>query len=353
MGNRQIENITVGPRQSNFELLRIVAMFLVLIIHAAFWATGTPSLEDYAIAPIPSATRAFFECISMICVNIFVAISGWFSIKTSMRGAVNFLFQCIFLTTAIYITLILCGEQHITLRGIRQCLLLTDDLWFCHAYLALYICAPILNSFCEHATKKQFGNVLLTFFCFQTIFGITDAAKFVIYGYSYFSLMGIYLLARFIRIYKADYTERAIRRFIIGGFVALFFNFVIYIIPRLMGIEPTGLFFQFTTPSYINPCVIWGSISMLLLFARLKLRTLKWLNWISASTFAVYIIHISPFIGQQYFKPLMLNIYDRTSGIVCLAEIFICLVAIFFVCVLIDQPRKFLWSKLTRILHFI
>lgn len=37
---QRITSITAGPRQSNFELLRILAMFLVLVVHSDFWSIG-------------------------------------------------------------------------------------------------------------------------------------------------------------------------------------------------------------------------------------------------------------------------------------------------------------------------
>ncbi len=37
MSTSEINSITIGPRQSNFELLRILAMFLVIVIHVDFF----------------------------------------------------------------------------------------------------------------------------------------------------------------------------------------------------------------------------------------------------------------------------------------------------------------------------
>ena len=46
-------------RDSNMELLRIIAMLLVLIVHANFKALGVPSQIDVITIPFPSFLRFF------------------------------------------------------------------------------------------------------------------------------------------------------------------------------------------------------------------------------------------------------------------------------------------------------
>lgn len=46
-------------RLSNFELLRIIAMFLVLVVHADFFALGAPNREDVITEPLSSFGRYF------------------------------------------------------------------------------------------------------------------------------------------------------------------------------------------------------------------------------------------------------------------------------------------------------
>lgn len=288
-----ISSITKGPRESNFELLRIVAMFLVLIVHADFWALGAPSIDDYNINPLSSATRAIIESCAIVCVNIFICISGWFGIKPSLKGLSTFLFQSIFLLIITYLFTISCGKATLTFSGIRQCLLLSPSLWFVMAYIGLYIISPILNEFSKTADKNQFLRILVLFFIFQTIFGISGAAPFIMNGYSVFSFVGLYLLAQYVRKYCLKYKNIII----IGGGMSLIVNSLGYVIPRFCGFE-----LPIFTFSYINPFVIWTSIGILLQFQGIKIKSNKYINWISKSAFAVYIIHQSPFIARVFLN---------------------------------------------------
>ena len=92
----------VKLRESNMELLRITAMILVLMVHASFKALDAPTLSDLHINPTSTFFRLFSESISIVCVNVFVLISGWYGIKAKGSRLLAFLFQVYFLNIMIY-----------------------------------------------------------------------------------------------------------------------------------------------------------------------------------------------------------------------------------------------------------
>ena len=84
-------------RESNFELLRIVAMLMVVFLHCNYYSLGEITPRLFHAEPCASFMRAFIEQLCVICVNVFILISGWFGIKASFKGAVSLLFQVFFL----------------------------------------------------------------------------------------------------------------------------------------------------------------------------------------------------------------------------------------------------------------
>ncbi len=202
-----------GPRNTNVELLRILAMFLVLVVHADYWSLGEPTFQEVRENFLPSMTRIMIEAISIVCVNVFIFISGWFTIKPTLKGFGNFIFQCGYFLIGIYLVMLAAGQASLSLKGIAQCFCLTSSGWFIKAYIGLYILSPILNLFVEKSSKRQLGITLASFYIFQTIYGFTGAARFIEYGYSTFSFIGIYLLAQYVRRYiSVDY------KYIGGGY---------------------------------------------------------------------------------------------------------------------------------------
>ncbi len=335
----RITSNTQKTRLSNIELLRIVAMFLVLVVHADFYSLGVPTQEDYTNNPISFFTRSIFQSISIVCVDVFVLISGWFGIKASFKGFASFVFQCAYFMFGIYAVMLISGMATFSFKGLSECFCLTTFYWFVTSYVGLYIVSPILNAFIEKASKRQYTYVLIAFFLFQTIFGWRNSAPYFQRGYSAFSFIGLYLLARYVKLFYYQSINK-----LTGG--------VLYV----LSVSANTIFFflmvRFNIPIdpyvYVSPIVIIGALGLLLFFSRIKIGTNKYINFIAKSAFAAYLLHQNPNLFLPYFKPLIQYIFNSSSGFECLAIIASTLVGIFFISILIDQPRKWLWTKISN-----
>ena len=92
---------TSVQRSSNIELLRILAMFLVLVHHANILSIGIPSWAECVSAPGNTFFRFFIQSLAIVAVDVFVLISGWFGIKPSLKKLLALLFQVFFFTLTI------------------------------------------------------------------------------------------------------------------------------------------------------------------------------------------------------------------------------------------------------------
>ena len=136
-------SIRNNTRSSNMELLRLVAMFLVMVTHAVHSSLGIPTSEEWFDCPLPTFSRMFVSQCSFVCVNVFVLISGWFGINPSLKGLSNLFFQLFFYSFLIYSYLI----------GLNRDIAIVDvfysfiggTYWFIVSYIGLYCIAPILN----------------------------------------------------------------------------------------------------------------------------------------------------------------------------------------------------------------
>lgn len=156
--------VMTKQRESNFELLRIIAMFMVLALHANFFAIGKGvDMADFHSSPLSASTRLLVEMMSIVSVNVFVMISGWFGIRPSLRSFGNFVFQSLFFLLSIYVIALLTGTVALSSKSLASCLTLTNGYnWFIRAYLGLYVLSPILNAFLEHCSKRQLEYVLIS-----------------------------------------------------------------------------------------------------------------------------------------------------------------------------------------------
>ena len=68
------------------ELLRMIAMFMILIIHANMISLPKPTHAELVVSPLSTATRYLIESFGIVGVDIFVMLSGWFLINSRLKA---------------------------------------------------------------------------------------------------------------------------------------------------------------------------------------------------------------------------------------------------------------------------
>ena len=78
------------------ELYRIIATFAVLIVHFNVWFVGDWPLPDYDISnpTLFRTSQLIITAASIICVNMFLIISGYFGIRLKLSSVLRL---CIFI----------------------------------------------------------------------------------------------------------------------------------------------------------------------------------------------------------------------------------------------------------------
>ena len=191
-------------RLSNIELLRLFSMLLVLVVHAGFRSIGVPTEIEVVDMPFVSFSRFFVQALSIVCVNLFVLTSGWFGININMQKFMGFLFQVLFFVIVGYfIGFVFFSIEMSSLKLLCIDLLSNPTYWFIRSYIILYFFSPVLNVFVSHSNLNQLFVVIFSFFICQFLFGwYFNSPSLYSNGYSPFSFIGLYLLARYIRLYS-------------------------------------------------------------------------------------------------------------------------------------------------------
>ena len=327
-------------RDSNIELLRIVSMILVMVVHADYVSFGPPTQTDISNSFLYSFSRSVIEAISAICVNVFVLISGWFGIRYKTERLFGLLFQVLFISILIYCVLIICGL--VDVLNIKELvgvfLMKNSAYWFVRAYLVLYIFAPVLNSFVEKCDKNTIGYFLLGFFIVQSIYGVYDSDSWFSGGYSALSFMGIYILARYLKLYSSYFVK-------IDKVMAFSLFTLLSVIISLLSLASTYYFGMDGTLLYLysSPLLIINSILFFLFFTKLSFKSVI-INNISLSCFAIYLVHCSQFVFRPFYvgKIINWNNNESTPFFLLYSAILICI--IFVVSLLIDRIRLIVWN---------
>ncbi|MBR5171608.1 MAG: acyltransferase family protein [Muribaculaceae bacterium] len=327
-------------RHSGMELLRIIAMALVVLTHTDFWALGSPTAKMCSTDMVRAAYQYYVEFISIICVNCFVFISGWFSIKPSVRGFANLVFQILFYNLLIYLICAIAGFAPKGLQGFISHLNVFVH-WFLTAYIALYLLSPILNLFIEHAGKRQAMVIVGLFVLLDILLGWAHDYLYFMGGYSLLHFMVIYLIARYIKVYGGKFFTLDKK-----------WDATIYLLIALL--TPTLLVLSYyVAPAiwryysllfwYNNPLVMIMSVYFCLFFTKLNFKS-RVVNFVAASSFAVYLIHTDTLVNSWCIRDFCRGIFFSHDLLYFSGALLLLIVALFVVAVILDQVRQILWS---------
>ncbi len=337
-------------RCSNFELLRIISMFMVLMIHANMVSLVKPTVSDFNENYMSVLTRYIIESLGIICVNVFVMISGWFTIKARLSSAMSFLFQVSFIWGGGYLIMLLLRYADFSVTNILQCFAFTRWDWFIKAYLVLMILAPILNIWLEKSTPRQQINLLIFFFLFQSTYGwIGGADRFFLQGYTPLSFIGLYLLSNYANLAKnaIDKTNIPYNKLFTFDKKIDFLIFIttsaLTFIMGIVDLKYFGCHFN-KIYAYDNPLVIVGALYFMLFFSKLNIKTNTVINNIAAGSFAVYLLHSQKDL-RKVFTDIVQYLYDNYNGIVCIFVITIFLTMVFMLSIFVDRIRLLVWNN--------
>ena len=105
-------------RDSNLEFWVFIAFLLLMVVHGYFRALGIPVFEEVQTNPFSSSFRFLTESFSIISVNVFVLLSGWYGIKFKLDRLWEFLFQVFFFSIFLFVVYSLVNpEECLTLSG--------------------------------------------------------------------------------------------------------------------------------------------------------------------------------------------------------------------------------------------
>lgn len=313
-------------------------MIMILILHADFFSIGEPTTSQAISNTFTTFIKVFFEMLSNVSVDLFVLISGYFSIKFSFKGLINLIFQCVFILTLMFLIGLITHQTTITKDGVLECLFMTNNAnWFVKSYLGLFILSPILNLYINNSNKAQLKLTLIVFYTFQTIYGcLLYSPAFINFGSSTFSFVGLYLLAGYVRRHGSGFYKYGI----IVWLSSLILSTLWYFVPLYFGYLPIS----YMAFHYSSPNVIIGAVGLLLLAASKRPRHNRVINFVAASCFTVYLYHVCNTWTSDKYQEIARCVYSDYSGFKYLGIIGVFIIAVFLGGIVIDQIRKISWT---------
>ena len=328
-------------RDSNMELLRLVAMFMIVILHLDIFLLEKP--ESFADQYLTNFFIGFLKSLTIIGVNLFVLLSGWYGIYFKWNRFFYLWFQVLFFAFLGLAYESLINGNVLNLKDYLYYLFQMDGnaYWFFQSYILLYIFSPMLNLYTQKTDNKALSLFLCVFFIIQFIWGCMS------WGYVYFgnghsalSFMGLYILARYAYINQIQLRLKK------GLWGALFL--ILTLLSSICGYSGHShtMLYNFAY-SYASPLVIISAFSVLALFLRLNFKAII-INRIAVHCFAIYLFHMNFYIFPQIIDICAsLDMHRQISLFLVLAPL-ICIIT-WGISIILDICRLYLWEKLLLI----
>lgn len=285
-----VETIDVCKKQRNssVELFRILATFLVLIVHLNGWmAGGLVDWNDSNIPAVHKVSQLIIQSLTVVCVNCFLIISGWYGLKLKYSSICKIWKMLVGIYVPFYIVACFLGVSNISITGIAiNILAFPCENYFVQNYLMLLFISPVLNAFIDTCKEKLTVFAISLFsieVVMESVFG--NKSLHIEDGYSLFHFITMYMLARAAFMHKDQIMRVKKRLWILGYFACA-----------------TSVCLLHFTPyrhnwAYSNPIVIIESFMLFFPFIYCTTHN-RIVNWIAGNAFGVYIIQVTnPVIG--------------------------------------------------------
>lgn len=346
-------------RIPNFEIMRVLAMWLIVIWH--FFYHGVCNRQNgndllfYGNNICDIVNYIFSQAIfvfSSISVNLYVLISGYFLIESNAKWHK---IPMIWLQTAFYslcFYLIFCIYGGISFNAfdliksiavIRFGSVEDRTYWFVAQYIGLLLLSPYLNMMASNLSKVNYRKLLVIVLLLDCSFGYLFYGEVYSGGQTLFHFVTIYLVAGYIRkflLFKSVSVKKLICLLVLIVLLLVAIDLGLSVIHSLRHHE--NLVFVLSS-RYLNYNGVPVIMAVLFFCAMInyKLREnyiVRILVSLAPYSFGVYLIHDNFYVRRVLWQSVTQYMTFNHSNVIVLG--LIVATSIFLFCTGVDFLRK-------------
>lgn len=339
-------------RQTSIELLRCIAMLMVITLH---YLDKGGVLIPLSQKQSPAGYAAWLlEAFCIVAVNVYVLVSGYFLAESGFKFKRFIILtgQILFYSLLIPFGLILCGRLSLSELTLYDFLFYflpvsMKHYWFGTAYILMYLFVPVLSAGVKQLSRKQLkGMIFLLLLVFS-------AAKSVLpfqlaidsEGYDVVWFLCLFLVAAYFRLYGCKGMHKSSHAWLLyaGGSCGIFILslLIAYFSSRF------GKFAYFIGSPYHYNHILCLLAAVGLFFAFLHQNIpegffAKAVRRIAPYTFGVYLLHENAAI--KFLWPGFMGMGENMAGKFSLLHWLGTILLIFAVGILVDFIRSLLFA---------
>lgn len=345
----------IKKRKSNIELLRIVAMLMIITLH--YLDKGNVLKAFNEVSTVNEYLAWIMETLCYVAVNIYVLISGYFLTysKFSFKKLFVLWSQIVFYSWIVGVIFLVTGLIPPEQQGLYDLIFIifpvtSGHYWFATIYVLLFLIFPFLNAGIEKMEKQQHRAaiiiLMIIFSLWNTILPFTipladgegmDIAWFVC----------LYLVAAYIRKYPECLKRNGIV-YVLGYLTCCAAVFIMGLLLLFVDVH-VGKLGGYATNwySYNSFPVFMASVCLFAAFLKLEIKNKHisgFINTIAGATFGVYLIHEHRYL--RYLWQTWLEVEQHAQESWMIVHLIGSVLCVFFVCTMIELIRKKIFSLL-------
>lgn len=344
-------------RQANMELLRIVAMCMVVALHYLIKGEAAVSLvENFtAVNLVLWLVKAF--CI--VTINVYVLLSGYFLLETEWKVSrlLKLWIQVLFYSVGVPLVCFVLGIGEVRQWGLYDWInvlfpVQMEHYWFITAYVVMYLLIPVLSLGVKSITKKQhqlvIAGLLLVFSVPKTILPVyipTDR-----YGYDFGWFVCLFIMAAYLRLYGIPFLNqkgKALTAYVVSVFGIWGISMACAMLAR------KGLPLSYMMDMaycYNHLLVLAASIALFGAYTYVKIPEGKISNMIcriSPYTLGVYLLHENLAIRTKW--QFFAGIEHVRGGFEIIPHMIVTVLAVFVAGVVVDFVRDCIFKTTANV----
>ena len=321
------------PRRSSLELLRIVCMIFIVAHH--FGVHG--EYGDMQMSLFNQFILLVLKAGGKLGVNAYVLISGYFLVNSrfKIKRILSTVGLAIFYSVISYIAImhVIPSVQFSASALFKSIFVIKNNgYWFVTCYVAMILLSPFINKLIYALKEKEHLLLIIVLLFMQAFIPGMEEAYFSISPTGWF--ITLYLIAAYIRLYPKGFLQSKK----ITGFCSLALCTVIGLLSATRSME--------------NIVCLSAAIFLFCFFNNLNIKTNRFINLVSKTTFGIYLIHDNNYMRKELWSRFLDCPFHAGQKSFWLFSA--CAVTlVFVVCSLIELLRIGLTSLATRIIKKI
>lgn len=336
-------------RKSNFELLR---MFCMLMIVASHFGMYMPFQFSSTTITINRLWIQFLQIGGHIGVNTFVLISGYFLVNIpdiKLDKVWKLWSQLSFYSLSIFIVFVITDLREFSWFSLLESVfpVTFNKWWFASTYFILYLFTPYINILLHKLNKRMYQKMLLLMFICWSVIPTVTTSSFESNNLIWFICM--YSAGGYMRLWTEELKISSKKCFVGVAFLVLL-TFGTVVVFDVLGMRYV-FFAQHATYFYWMQRVPMLLIAVLLFVGtkNIEISYNKTINTVAAATFGVYLIHENRWMRSFLWQTVFYR-GDLQGSLYLIPYSLLVIGVVYAACTVIELLRRGLFGFLNKFL---